>query len=211
MKIKKKNISPSIQSIIVLGPMKIKSAHKKEILAQKDALILLLDGAKADFLKSESSLFLFGDGDSSKKRPDFYKTNQNISDLEFLLSHLKGLKKLESCTFYGLSGGRIDHELFNIGEILRFLDEKIKQKIPPPAISIDNRLYFITAQTTHFSFKGRFSLASFEKNTIRIKGNVDFELIKWQKIKTLSSLTLSNVAHGEFYIETKKPLLLIRS
>lgn len=213
MKIKQKKIFHTYKdtkSIIVLGPMKIKKSHKNKILQNKHSLILLLDGASGDFISKDLSFLSFGDGDSSLEGPDFLKLNQDISDLAFLLSHLGSLEYLEELTFYGMSGGRMDHYLSNMGEILNFMNQRKLKKWQEVQITLDEEIFFLNPGLNHFSFKAGFSLLSFEQNALKITGNVLYPLNKWQKTSRLSSHTLSNKACGAFAVEAKKPFLLIK-
>jgi thiamine pyrophosphokinase len=114
-----------------------------------------------------------GDGDSSEIPMTVKKYNQNNSDLAFVLSRYKGRKAPEVALLVGFLGGRIDHQLFNLGEIALYLKQFTKNNAP--VIQLDDKIVFVGTGTHSADFKGIFSLASFEANQIKVLGKCKYK------------------------------------
>ncbi|MBC7429071.1 MAG: hypothetical protein H7336_10695 [Bacteriovorax sp.] len=212
---KQKHPEKNLQTLIIVGPMKFPWKVLKNFLSVPDVRLIFIDGGSVHaekFRKKTPHLLkqavFAGDGDSSKRAMTLKKTSQNSSDLAFVLSKLKGNSAPEICLMAGFLGGRIDHQLFNLGEIALYLKDFAKHNAP--LIQVDDKIVFVGAGTHTAFFQGRFSLASFESNQIKITGDCDYKSKNWLSIPPLSSRGVSNLGFGEIKIETKKPLAIIR-
>lgn len=204
------------ETLIIVGPMKFPWKAVIPFLKAKDAGLIFVDGGlvheknfkkKAPHLLADS--FSAGDGDSSRKKMTMKKTSQDLSDLAWLLSHLTGMMKPKRCLLVGFSGGRMDHMLFNLGEVAQYLARF--KKHCAPLIQLDDKIIFTGAGSHTATIHGIFSLASFEKNKIKIKGQCEYQSKNWLTMAPLSSRGVSNVGYGEFTVETQKPLAIIRA
>ncbi|MCO4794832.1 MAG: hypothetical protein KC493_14025 [Bacteriovoracaceae bacterium] len=144
-----------------------------------------------------------GDGDSLKneaKLDVLYSPEKDKSDLELALETVPENIDLDAHGFYG---GRIDHQLVNIGTFSRHSSLKKSN------IFLDNKIIFLPKGVYKLSHNGPFSLLSIEACELSIKGKVKYPLSEMQKTSALSGLTLSNEAHGEFTISTSKGIMFI--
>lgn len=213
---KQKHPEKNAEILIIVGPMPFPMSALKTYINESDVQLIFIDGGLVHaekFKKKAPHLFKraisAGDGDSSKKVMTIKKTSQNSSDLAFFLSKLTGKSTPARCLFVGFLGGRIDHQLFNLGEIALYL--KQFSKFNAPLIQLDNKIIFVGAGTHHAHIHGIFSLAAFETNKIKISGECDYKVTTWLEIPPLSSRGVSNIGYGEIKIETKKPLAIIRN
>ncbi len=213
---KQKHPEKSAGTLIIVGPMPFPVSALKSYITEADVGLIFIDGGlvhakkfqkKAPHLyKSSTSI---GDGDSSKKKMTIKKKSQKSSDLAFLLSKLTGKLAPTRCLFVGFLGGRIDHELCNLGEIALYL--KQFQEFNAPLIQLDNKIIFLGKGTHHAHIHGTFSLASFETNKIKLTGECEYKATSWLEMPPLSSRGVSNIGYGEILIETKRPLAIIRA
>ncbi|MBC7713136.1 MAG: hypothetical protein H7177_07340 [Rhizobacter sp.] len=201
--------------LIIIGPMKFPWKVLKKFLSVPDVRLIFIDGGTvhADKFKIRTpylmkNAMVIGDGDSSKMPMTIKKSSQNISDLAFALSKLKGKMAPEIALFAGFLGGRIDHQIFNMGEIALYL--KNFPRNSAPLIQLDDKIVFVGTGTHKANFHGVFSLASFEPNQIKLSGECEYQSKNWLSLPPLSSRGVSNVGFGEITIETKKPLAIIR-
>lgn len=203
------------KTLIIVGPMPFPWSALKDSLNHPEVQLIFIDGGlvHADKFMSKlphlmKTMITAGDGDSSKKSMTLSKSSQNFSDLAFLLSKLTGKSRPARCLLVGFLGGRIDHQLFNFGEIALYL--KKFTKLDAPHIQMDKNIVFIAAGIYQASIKGIFSLASFEDNQIKITGSCQYQAKTWLKLPPASSRGVSNVGYGEIRIESKRPLAIIK-
>ncbi|MBY0415484.1 MAG: hypothetical protein K2Q18_15030 [Bdellovibrionales bacterium] len=203
---------------IVIGPMpfpwKAFKRHLKDPKKYSKIKLFFVDGGHVHFekLKKEAPFLIesavtVGDGDSTKVPMILKKKDQNLSDLAFFLGEMLKVKGIGSLYFLGFLGGRLDHELFNLGEIARFV-EKTPAK-STPKITLNDTVEFLNSGTHLLDIDTLFSLASFTPNKIKIQGRCLYKLLKWTPLPVLSSLGLSNFGSGPVKIETKRPLAVI--
>lgn len=110
--------------------------------------------------------------------------------------------------FWGFLGGRKDHELFNIGEALTFLEEHHECQVL--MYDESGKITFHLLGTGHwkFSYNGTFSLGTLKKTLVKMKGDCHYPISKYETLNPLSSLGLSNKAYGEVILETEGPVFL---
>lgn len=213
---KQKHSEMKAGSLIIVGPMPFPRSALKDFILEADTQLIFIDGGDAHSAKFKIAApklykksIRAGDGDSSKKKMNLKKTSQNISDLAFVLSTLKKNQNLKRCLLVGFMGGRLDHQLFNLGEIAHFL--KQYSKLSAPLIQMDNKIFFVGTGIHHALIKGRFSIASFETGKVKISGECEYVSKKWLTLPALSSRGVRNVGFGNITIETQKPLAIIKS
>lgn len=197
---------------IIVGPTSFKWKVLTPFLRLSHVKLFFIDGGlihqqkfqkKAPLLNKTSQSI--GDGDSSKKRMNILKTDQNLSDLSYCLNLMSKKKNVGTFLFVGFLGGRIDHQFFNLGEISRFT------KTTHAQILLEDKIEFFPKGKINLEIQGIFSVGSFEDNQIKIKGACLYKSRNWLKLPTLSSRGLSNVGSGKIEIESKSPLAIFYS
>ena len=146
---KQKHPEKVTTDLIIVGPMPFPWKSLKTYLNNPDSKLIFIDGGIKHWEKFKKKApqllktsMTVGDGDSSQKVMTLKKVSQNTSDLGFLLSKLG--KKSEHARFMlvGFLGGRLDHQLFNLGEITLFL-KKFNQA-NSPSICMDDKIQFLS-------------------------------------------------------------------
>jgi thiamine pyrophosphokinase len=203
------------EKVILVGPRPFPWKILKNYLLGPHISLIFIDGGAVHLKKFKEkaphllkNCLFMGDGDSSKVIMNIKKTSQNSSDLAFVLSKLSGKLRPRTCLFAGFLGGRIDHQLFNLGEMAHYLKKFTQNNAP--LFQIDDKILFVGSGVYTLKIHGPFSVASFGPNKIKISGDCDFKSNSWLKIPTLSSRGLSNMGFGEIKIETQTPLAIIR-
>jgi len=110
--------------------------------------------------------------------------------------------------FWGFLGGRKDHEIFNLGEALSFLDHHVECQIM--FYDENSKILFHVLGSGHwkFSYHGLFSLGTLKKTMVRLRGDCSYPISKYQLLNPLSSLGLSNEGKGEMMLENDGPVFL---
>lgn len=153
-----------------------------------------------------------GDADSYDKEieaPTIFRhpVEKDLSDLALGLT-LFPEQRLYKFHFWGFLGGRRDHELFNLGEASKFLEEH--QECQILFYGEDGKIYFHMVGSGHwkFSYDGLFSLGTLKKTLVRLIGDCHYPIQKFQKLEPLTSFGLSNKGRGEMIFETEGPVFL---
>lgn len=109
---------------------------------------------------------------------------------------------------WGFLGGRRDHELFNLGEALTFLDHN--QECQMLFYDQAGRLtyYLVGAGHWKFHYKGVFSLGSLKKIDVRMTGECKYPIPRESSLPPLSSVGLSNIGNGDIQLETTGPVFV---
>lgn len=203
--------------ILVLGPLKI--APKKLSLKLKKCkpdLIILVDGAlkhrRLLNIAQKKLLLSVGDGDSLKGIPKAHldvklPIHKDYSDLSFVLGAIckskLNLQKLELLGFSSLDHeDRMDHLIFNIGEI----DRAVRSL--NLAVSMDDQYHFLPKGAHELNLRGLFSVISLTTNQIKLNGLCAYRLLNWTPLEVLSSRGLSNRGRGRISIECKKSMIV---
>lgn len=204
---KQKHSEKQFSTYIIVGPTRFKWKTLVPYLCRFNAKLIFIDGGLTHFdkfllkvpqlAKNSKSI---GDGDSSSRPMDILKTNQNLSDLSYCLNFLSKKKNVATFIFVGFLGGRIDHQLFNMGEISRFVKKNKAQ------VLLEDKIEFLQKGKNILEIHGLFSLASFEENQIKIDGACLYKSKKWIPLPILSSRGLSNMGNGKVQIESTSPL-----
>jgi thiamine pyrophosphokinase len=153
-----------------------------------------------------------GDADSYEEEissPHIFKhpTQKNQSDLALAFSLF-----VEPLSYklhlWGFLGGRRDHELFNLGEALTFLDNHPECQILFYGEDGKMTFHLVGAGHWRFSHHGLFSLGTLKKTFVKLTGQCQYPIIKGENISPLSSLGLSNVGRGDMSLTTEGALFL---
>ncbi|MGE3611227.1 MAG: hypothetical protein AB7I27_16665 [Bacteriovoracaceae bacterium] len=109
---------------------------------------------------------------------------------------------------WGFLGGRKDHELFNLGETLNFLEQRPKAQIF--FYDEQGRILFQILGAGEWGLKhlGVFSIGTLKEQKIKLIGECQYQLIEETLIKPLSSLGLSNEGAGKFSLYNRHPLFI---
>ncbi len=132
-----------------------------------------------------------GDGDSFSGELDHrLPVVKDYSDLAFVLASLPGrVKRLD---LFGFLGGRRDHELINLGETHRYLQQRRQN-----SVWFDSAVIGLSAGIWRESVRGLFSLFAFEPTEITLTGACEYPIAKPRTLSAGCSLGLSNVGTGE--------------
>lgn len=132
---------------------------------------------------------------------------KDYSDLALGLSLFKEPRHYKF-HFWGFLGGRRDHELFNLGEALAFLEANSESQII--FYGEDGKIYFHLVGTGHWKFEhiGLFSLGTLKKTTVKLLGECHYPIKKATQLNPLSSFGLSNQGKGKIILENEGPVFL---
>lgn len=193
------------QEWTLVGPMGPKLA---DFLANNP--ILCVDGG-ADFTLHMD--IWVGDGDSAInvfEASSIFKfaPQKSESDLALALSLLSESSP-RTLHLWGFVGGRKDHELLNLGEVMHYLENKTNSEV----IFYDGSqrpVYRLLAPGDWvFAHTGLFSVTSITDVKLKILGQVSYPLKDFTDLRPLSSLGLSNSAQGEVQIINQGPVMVI--
>jgi thiamine pyrophosphokinase len=153
-----------------------------------------------------------GDGDSFTKEVKAehkfkHSPEKDQSDLALALSLFQD-KRPYLFHFWGLLGGRRDHEMFNLGESLSFLEDHTNTTI----------LFYGENGKIFFELKGQgdwdldhhgpYSLGTLTKGEILLSGKCRYQISHDLTLTPLSSQGLSNIGLGEMNLKNSHPLFL---
>ncbi|SES74033.1 thiamine diphosphokinase [Anaerobranca gottschalkii] len=171
-----------------------------EFFKGKIELIIGVDGGFNNIppkLLKNNRIEILGDLDSIKNLPQKYKILQypkdkDLSDFELTLKYIHNNYKDQKVIIFGLTGGRIDHQLFNFFVLKNYIKDNYYIGETENEI-----IYFCHNFFTLKGFKGHtFSLFPLEKlNELTIKGA--YYSLDRQDVDLYQSLTLSNIITGE--------------
>lgn len=171
--------------------------------------VLCVDGG-AHF--SDQMEIWVGDDDSFGKATNAVHTfrhpiEKDQSDLALAFELFKEHCHLK-LHLWGFLGGRRDHEIFNLGEALTFLEEHPESEV----ILYDEkgvlRYHLLGSGHWKFSFEGVFSLGTLKKTLVKLTGECHYPITKFHALTPLSSYGLSNIGKGEMILETDGPVFL---
>jgi thiamine pyrophosphokinase len=212
-------IKKSGPNILIIGPLDLpKNRLRAEVKKLNPSLILLIDGGvqhtsliPRDYL---NKIFKIGDGDSHNRNLDILlDQRKDYSDLDFAIDGIiksKMTKKISALGFthsyvHSKREERFDHFIMNLGSFSR-----LSQKLKLP-ILLDDAFEFIPAGKHTLNHHGIFSIITLRNQKVKLIGKVEYPLNNWTKMRGLSSLGLSNVAHGKFQIENKLGVILFKA
>ncbi len=150
-----------------------------------------------------------GDGDSleefqeAKDQIDLiYGKDKNETDFKLALSLIP--EHINKIFFYGLTGGRLDHQLAILGELHHFL----KGRGTITECYLDNHVLASNKEIT-FEKYGTFSVMSLEENVIQLTGECLYKMEKEEKLRPFSGRGISNQANGQVTIKGNLPFFII--
>lgn len=110
---------------------------------------------------------------------------------------------------WGFLGGRPDHELFNFGAVLNFLENSPASEVYFYHGHGKIALKCLGSGEWKMNHQGIFSVACIKKTMIRIQGSCQYPLDNETEIGPLSSLGLSNIAYGQFTLYNQGPVMIL--
>lgn len=146
-----------------------------------------------------------GDNDSNSSSQELdiiLDPKKDFSDLDAALGLIPD--HVNEVTLYGFLGGRLDHQMINLGSIHHFLKRSNKLI----TCYFENKIIVSSAKGLSFNHQGTFSIMSLERQEVRITGECEYQIEKKKPIDLLTSYTLSNIAKGEVHIESELPLFI---
>lgn len=155
-----------------------------------------------------------GDGDSSFKDPKAkhifqFPPKKSLSDLALALSLLPTTHPL-TLHCWGFLGGRRDHELLNLGEVLRFLEFREGSQVYfYDGVSGQRSVKCFSSGTWHLRHVGLFSVAALRAIRIKLEGDCEYTIGQFTELPPLSTLGLSNEARGEFCLTNDGPVMIL--
>jgi thiamine pyrophosphokinase len=193
------------QSWTVIGPMGPKLAPELEALP-----ILAVDGGAAFCSRID---VWTGDHDSLRTPLicDYKLSLNSQKDHSDLASAFNILAQTSSKVFHlwGFLGGRLDHELFNLGEAMRFLNKRPDNKLFFYNHQEKVSLQLFAAGTQELHIEGVFSLGTISPVQVSLTGNCKYKIPVLTEIDSLSSFGLSNFGQGKIRLENTSPVFIV--
>lgn len=136
-----------------------------------------------------------------------HPTGKDESDLALALRFFDGPRHYK-LHLWGFLGGRKDHELFNLGEAMKFLSEQQEGQVL--FYNEHGKIIFHALGSGHWKFThiGIFSMGTLKKTAVKLTGACQYPISTTSILGPLSSLGLSNQGHGEMTLETEGPVFL---
>lgn len=204
-------LGPMKSSVLLIGPAfsQQERLSLQETVAYFSGPVILLDGAVNGFTHKPPNAVVIGDGDSCDQRKlDWIDVllpkEKDQSDLGYALDHHIP-QEIQYLYALGMRGKRLDHELINLGELDRFLQQRNQL-----CVQWGENLWALTSGQHTFQIEGTFSLFAFTPNSIKISGAAAYPLQTWTEIR-LTSRGLSNRANGQVQIENQGVIFLYHS
>ncbi len=168
-----------------------------------------VDGG-ADFC-DELDLWV-GDSDSCAELPACrhlvrHSPEKDLSDLALALA-LFTEDAAYRFHLWGFLGGRRDHELFNLGEVHRFLKGKARAEVSIYDGRGELRFRFFGSGRRTFTHRGTFSLGTLEATPVTLEGQCRYHIPEGTVLSPLSSFGLSNAASGTFEVRCQGPCFI---
>ncbi|MGI9310456.1 MAG: hypothetical protein ACR2P7_02855 [bacterium] len=152
--------------------------------------------------------FAVGDGDSAQHALDQYlSADKDYSDLAYVLRRLSAYEPahFDEVVLLGFLGARRDHELFNLGEVHRFL---AAAKTPTRA-RFDRDIVAYSKGEWTFEARAAFSLAVLAPTKLQLTGACKYQIATPTELDALTSLGLSNQGFGEITLRTQGPAFIL--
>lgn len=153
-----------------------------------------------------------GDGDSHQEDVECpnifrYPPQKAISDFALALSFFESTHSM-ILHCWGFLGGRKDHEMINLGEVLRFLEKSPGTEVHFYQMDGEIAVKCLGKGEWFINYQGTFSLACIRNVKIKLHGECQYRLEHETEVEPLSSLGLSNFATGEFTLVNQGPIML---
>lgn len=156
-----------------------------------------------------------GDGDSHGESVNCqniyqYPPQKSSSDFALALTFFKASHAVVlHC--WGFLGGRKDHEMINLGEVLRFLEHSPGSEVYFYQEDGKVAVKCLGKGEWFINYQGTFSLACIKNVKIKLHGACRYQLEHETELEPLSSLGLSNFAEGEFKLINQGPVMMFFS
>lgn len=188
------------KKVQLIGPMRV---HKEAI--DETLPIIFVDGGVKFQKDFQAPTISIGDNDSNESGNKLDIELDNIKDYSDLDAALALVPShIEEIYLHGFLGGRLDHQMINMGSIHHFL----KKKNSAMTCHLGPQLLATSKKQISFGHNGNFSLMSLEKQVVKISGACEYKILNEVEIDTLSSHTLSNIANGEVNLECELPIFI---
>lgn len=183
-----------IESLCIVGPL---YEGTYDAIEEYDHIVFVDGGAR--FKKDKG--FSVGDNDSSDRKLDFVLNKEkDFSDFSFVLQNIP--KSIENIRLFGFEKGRLDHELFNLGELFYFLQNTSARVVS------DGFTGFAKGQN-ELELNGLFSVVCFAKHKLSILGKCRYPIENTRSFRVLDSNLLSNKGYGKVKFISDQPLFVL--
>lgn len=171
---------------------------------------IYVDGG-AQFLSREcvdNPVVSVGDGDSGAEitLDEKLPADKDYSDLAFALRGLP--QSVIRVEMLGFQGGRRDHDLCNLGEVHGFLASR-SHFTTVELTGAGARVIGFCKGRVNLEIHGVFSVFVLEPAAVKISGECKYQLSRERTLASLSSIGLSNEAHGAVEIECGSPAFVV--
>jgi thiamine pyrophosphokinase len=109
---------------------------------------------------------------------------------------------------WGFLGGRKDHEIFNLGEALNFLEKTPESQIKFYDQNGKMAFHLISKGIWRLNHNGLFSIGCLRTVELKVTGKCEYPIHGRIPILPFSSHGLSNVAQGDFEIDSSGPVFI---
>jgi len=188
-------------NINLIGPLK---SDLSEVNSHD--FTIFVDGG-LNFKDGFNNYISVGDSDSTSLKHDIQL--DPVKDESDYFHALKQIPpKTKNIFAHGLYGGRLDHQLFILGETETIL---IKNNFNFFFFHDNNLRILAFSKGKHeFSAHGNFSLFSFTDQKILLTGDCKYKITGFDsKIPKLSSRGLSNIGHGKVELSCESPIFVL--
>lgn len=180
----------------IIGPMPLLSEA-----IDADKLSIFVDGGAKHKSKKFRNAFSVGDSDSSGRELDIkLSPDKDRGDLYHAVCEARA-RGAKLCRLYGFFGGRLDHQILLIGDLLH-LSEEFKLEF----ILYEGHFYrlnILPPGCREFCHRGIFSVFSLKEQEVFYRGDCKFPTDKEypQLIPPLSTQGLGNISYSSFTLE----------
>jgi len=167
---------------------------------------IVVDGGSNHSLELNNSIII-GDGDSSHDPTVIqhkYHPEKNETDFELALKFIPS--ETQELHLHGFLGGRLDHMLSILGNAQNLLHHQTN--INKMIFYEEESVIYLFKQQFEINHFGIFSFLSFIDQIVSILGDVKYSAENVE-VKSLSGLTVSNIASGRVKIECEQSAFLI--
>lgn len=183
-----------IEYLCIVGPL---FEGELALLDEFEHIVFVDGGAK---FKKEKGISV-GDNDSTKIKLDIVlDRDKDYSDLAFVLQKIP--KTVQNIRLFGFEKGRLDHQLFNLGELFYFL-QKSNVKIESESF------YGLPQGENKLELNGLFSVICFRQTSLQLIGDCRYPIEKTRSFRALDSNLLSNEGFGEVVFNHNQPLFVL--
>ncbi len=146
-------------------------------------------------------------GEINSKHTFHFSTHKDKSDLSLAFDLIQS-DFSKTLHLWGFLGGRKDHEIFNLGEALRFLERQPESIVK--FYDHEGRVTFLLLSkgSWKISHIGLFSIGSLKEVELKMTGDCLYPLLNRSIIQPFSSHGLSNEAKGTIAIEASGPIFI---